>query len=100
VIADERKKIAERIKQLQPQASNRQIAKVLGTGKDTINRAVGANAPAQNEKANDSKADKTSGGANAPPLSGPVAFEVPEVTLQRLVEKHKRSDSLRVASIG
>jgi hypothetical protein len=78
-IATERKKIAERIKKLQPKVSNRQIAKVLGTGKDTINRDVGANAPAQRTKAKDNKADKTLDGANAPSaLSGAAAAKAVE----------------------
>jgi hypothetical protein len=41
---DQRQRIVKRIKELQPAASNRQIARTLGVGKDTVSRDLGANA--------------------------------------------------------
>jgi hypothetical protein len=37
-VAEQRKRIAAKIKELQPKASNRQIAKALGVGKSTVHR--------------------------------------------------------------
>ncbi len=42
-VAEQRKRIALRIKQLQPKASNRQIAKTLGVAPATIDRDVASN---------------------------------------------------------
>jgi len=73
VIAEERKAIVQRIKQLQPTVSNRQIARTLGVGHDTIDRDVGrgADAPADVNKPSQINDSKISGGANEPPaLSG------------------------------
>src|SRR5262249_29960588 len=42
VIADERKQIAQRIKELQPEVSNRQIARTLGVDEGTIRNDVAA----------------------------------------------------------
>jgi hypothetical protein len=74
-VAEQRKRVAERIKELQPKVSNRAIAKTLGVGKDTVNRDLaGANAPpAVNERRNGKDAAQLVG-ANAPlspmPASG------------------------------
>jgi hypothetical protein len=65
-----RKRIANRIKELQPKASNRKIAKTLGVGKDTVRRDTGANAPLGRRKASK---NKEGSGANAPPVSGAKA---------------------------
>jgi hypothetical protein len=37
IIAEQRKRVAKRIKELQPEASNRAIAKVVGVSHETIN---------------------------------------------------------------
>jgi N6-adenosine-specific RNA methylase IME4 len=63
---DQRQRIVKRIKELQPAASNRQIARTLGVGKDTVSRDLGANAPRGNENAKERKGAKPSSGANAP----------------------------------
>jgi len=62
-VAEARKRIASRIKQLQPTASNRAIGATLGVSKDTVRRDLGANAPGAASAANTS--DFTAG-ANAP----------------------------------
>ena len=43
--AAERKQIAQRIKDLQPDITNRQIARTLGVHHDTIDRDIGGNPP-------------------------------------------------------
>jgi hypothetical protein len=65
VIAKERKAIVLRIKELQPAVSNRQIARTLGLGHDTVDRDLGrgADAPATDENSRDRE---TNNGANAP----------------------------------
>jgi hypothetical protein len=63
---DQRQRIVKRIKELQPAASNRQIARTLGVGKDTVSRDLGANAPRGDESAKERKGAKPSAGANAP----------------------------------
>ncbi|WP_166294360.1 MT-A70 family methyltransferase [Bradyrhizobium sp. 2S1] len=67
-VAEQRKRVALKIKQLQPKASNRQIAKVLGVNRSTVDRDTGANAPPAGTKASKISAGQTSAGANAPPV--------------------------------
>jgi N6-adenosine-specific RNA methylase IME4 len=67
-LAEQRKRIAQRIKELQPAASNRQIAKVLGVNRSTVDRDTGANAPLADKKTSKINADQTDAGANAPPI--------------------------------
>jgi len=43
--AEARKRISNRIKELQPKASNRQIAKTLGVGRSSVDRDTGPNGP-------------------------------------------------------
>jgi|SRR6516165_9625655 len=47
---EQRKRIVLRIKELQPKASNRQIAKTLGVHHDTVDRDVGGNPPRRAKK--------------------------------------------------
>jgi transposase len=68
---DQRRRVVKLIKTLQPQASNRQIAKTLGVSKDTVRRDTGANAPPPAKNPNENNHAKHTTGANAPPgLSG------------------------------
>jgi N6-adenosine-specific RNA methylase IME4 len=64
--AEQRKKIAERIKALQPRVSNRQIAKTLGVGRSTIDRDTGSNGPRGKKKANENKGTNSAAGSNGP----------------------------------
>ena len=66
VNVNQRQRIVKRIKELQPAASNRQIARTLGVGKDTVSRDLGANAPRADENAKERKGAKPNAGANAP----------------------------------
>jgi N6-adenosine-specific RNA methylase IME4 len=87
--AEQRKRIAARIKELQPKASNRQIAKVLGVNRSTVDRDTGANAPRAGKKSNNSNREKTQAGANAPPaLSGPAVTS--GVQAAKIVERRTK----------
>lgn len=68
IVADQRKEFAEQVRELQPQVSNRAIAKALGVGHDTVDRDLGrgANAPDGRENANPDNGRKSGGGAYAP----------------------------------
>jgi 16S rRNA G966 N2-methylase RsmD len=66
--AETRKKIAKRIKELQPEASNRKIAKVTGVNPSTIDRDLAANAAADAQKTQDNQS--TTAANAAPQLSG------------------------------
>lgn len=71
---DQRKRIAGKIKKLQPKASMRQIARTLGVGDRTIRRDAAANAAPQAGESNNINAPNTAAAANAaPPLSGTAA---------------------------
>lgn len=81
VIATERKRIAQRIKELQPVVSNRQIARTLGVGHATINRDGGSNDPPDNGR---SRAREAPRGSNDPQaISGHDAA----VTVDRKTQK-------------
>ena len=73
VIAQERKAIVQRIKELQPDLSNRQIARTLGVADMTVGRDLATNvAPADG----DSKAIGSPGATNvAPGLTGREAAQ-------------------------
>jgi hypothetical protein len=68
-----RDQVAERIKELQPAASNRVIAKVVGVDETTIRRDTAANAASGGGKASKVKGDKVTPAANAATLSGTAA---------------------------
>jgi hypothetical protein len=76
IVADQRKKIAKRIKELQPQSANRQIAKVLGVAHQTINNDVGKDLPPKEKTAKQSKAKKEPAGKDLPPSSGAAPAEI------------------------
>ena len=92
-VAEQRKRIAARIKELQPKASNRAIAKTLGTSHQSVGRDVGPNGPAAGKKARATDEGKASLGPNgpAPPaLSGAAAakaVEAKETKEERKTEK-------------
>ncbi|WP_051346656.1 hypothetical protein [Bradyrhizobium sp. th.b2] len=90
-VAEQRKRVALRIKQLQPKVSNRAIAKSLGVNRSTVDRDTGANAPPTTRKASNINGGQTRAGANAPPvLTGAVAartVEAKESKEERQAEK-------------
>jgi N6-adenosine-specific RNA methylase IME4 len=71
-VAERRKSIAKRIKELQPKASNRQIAKTLGTSHQSVGRAVGPSGPPRAKRTNATKGGKAAGGPSGP-FSGAAA---------------------------
>jgi hypothetical protein len=77
IVAEQRKRIANRIKELQPEASNRTIAKALGVGHQTIGRDIGPNGPIDPENINENNNADAGTGPNVPPaeLSGAQAAE-------------------------
>ena len=68
-VAETRKRIAARIKSLQPKASNRQIARTLGVSHQSIGRDTGPNGPLTIENAKQSGPSTTGNGPNGPPSS-------------------------------
>jgi hypothetical protein len=60
-IVDQRKRIATRIKQLQPNVSNRRIAKVLGVSDTTIGRDLATNVAGKEENVRKIKQTNTNG---------------------------------------
>ena len=68
---DARVRIAKRIKELQPQVSNRAIGEVLGVGHSTINRDIGPSGPSGPRATAVTNTLAQNGGPNGPaPLSG------------------------------
>jgi hypothetical protein len=77
--AEARKRIANRIKQLQPVATNTAIARTLGVDKETVRRDLGANAPASPKKVSGIIKKQSEASANAPqPVSGAKAAAIVE----------------------
>jgi hypothetical protein len=67
LVAEKRKRLTRRIKGLQPEVSNRSVAKALGVHSVTIDRDVAANAAAEQGKQKESQGG---GAANAAPTLG------------------------------
>ena len=97
-LAEQRKRIAARIKELQPKASNRAIAKTLGASHQSVGRDIGPNGPHAEKKKNQINADKAGAGPNGPPaLSGAAAAKIVErrttdigTTQARRADKERR----------
>jgi N6-adenosine-specific RNA methylase IME4 len=80
-VAEERKRVAQRIKELQPKASNRKIAKVLGTSHQTINDDLaGKKLPRAGKNPSAVNEAQMFAGNNLPPsaLSGAAAAKAVE----------------------
>jgi hypothetical protein len=69
VITEDRKRIAKRIKELQPKASNRAIGRMLGVDNTTINADVGGNPPVAKHKGQQDQRDAAED--PAPPIGSP-----------------------------
>ena len=78
LIADERRQIVARIKELQPNVTNRRIAKMLGVDHQTVNNDMaGEGSPPAPEKANKANGAKNVRGESSPPrLTGRQAAGV------------------------
>lgn len=68
--AEERKRIAQRIKELQPDVTNRAISRGLGVHHSTIDEDLGGNPPPKDKNANENNDQEHKVGGNPPPLSG------------------------------
>ena len=92
-LTEQRKRLVLRIKELQPKASNRQIAKTLGVGHDTIDRDTGRGANAPRGQRNP-ESNQESAGANAPrpELTGEQAA--------KLVERRATASADRLAKVA
>jgi N6-adenosine-specific RNA methylase IME4 len=90
-LTEQRKRLVLRIKELQPQASNRQIARTLGVHHSTVGDDVGGNPPREGEKA---ESDQGSGGGNPPrrELTGEQAA--------KLVERRATASADRLAKVA
>jgi N6-adenosine-specific RNA methylase IME4 len=76
-VAEARKRIAVRIKELQPTASNRAIATSLGVNEATVRRDTASFAAPQSEKTNENNNLKIGAAANdAPTISGTAAAKL------------------------
>jgi N6-adenosine-specific RNA methylase IME4 len=97
--AESRKRIAARIKQLQPKASNRKIANTLGVGNRTIDRDVAPNGALGTKKASKINDPIVATAPNgAPALSSHEAARV--VARAERVKDQQRSTSERTATIA
>ena len=79
IVADRRKRIAQRIKELQPEASNRQVAKLLGVNPSTVDRDTAANAAPALNAVNDLTLESAANAAR--PLSGEQAARLVKAVL-------------------
>ncbi|UPK03142.1 MT-A70 family methyltransferase [Bradyrhizobium sp. 170] len=76
-VAEQRKEIAKLIKEKQPKASNRQIAKTLGVRETTVRRDVAPNgAPAGKKPSNVSEAKASAAPNGAPAIAGAAAAKL------------------------
>ena len=76
MVAEKRKRIAERIKELQPDASNRAIAQTLGVTHTTINRDSGTNVPEGDGERKQSNGAGQSSGTRVPLSGAEVARKI------------------------
>jgi N6-adenosine-specific RNA methylase IME4 len=92
--ADQRKRIAQRIKALQPAASNRAIARTLGVDDRTIRRDAAANAAPDQKTFNENNGGDRDAAANAAPreFSGERAA--------KLVERRETASADRLTKVA
>src|SRR4249920_3555784 len=77
IVADQRKRIADRIRELQPEVSNRAIARVLGVDHKTINNdTAGENSPRPGVDPQEPGQPQDGSGEFSPRLSGSEVAEL------------------------
>jgi N6-adenosine-specific RNA methylase IME4 len=98
--AEERKQIAQRIKELQPKASNRQIARTLGVSHTQVARDTGTNVPRTTAQGANGEAPEDAIGTNVPlpDVGGEQAARV--VARHERVKNHQDTVSERVAKVA
>jgi hypothetical protein len=91
------KEIAQRIKQLQPKASNRQIAKTLGVGETTVRRDAAPNgAPAGKNLSNVSEAKASTAPNGAPAIADADAAKLIARREQQRRHRQRQREGRRV----
>jgi hypothetical protein len=98
-------KIAARIKELQPEASNRQIAKVMGVDPQTINNDVAEFSARDKKKSKENKDGNHGGAENSAPatLSGAAAarsVEARETKVERQAARVETRSQRELESLG
>jgi N6-adenosine-specific RNA methylase IME4 len=96
-VAEQRKRIAVRIKELQPEVSNKQIARTLGVSDVTVGRDLATNVAPSEPTARENNASKASSATNVAALSGTEAAkrvmnfeEAPSRRAERRAERLQR----------
>jgi N6-adenosine-specific RNA methylase IME4 len=98
-LAEQRRRIALKIKQLQPKASNRAIAKVVGADERTVRRDTAAIAAPTAKTSNKINEQKTSTAANAAPvIAGAAAAKL--VARRENVEDRRDERLAKIAEIA
>ena len=92
IVADQRKRIAQRIKELQPEASNRQVAKLLGVNPSTVDRDTAANAVPSAKMSNDDSVNESTAAAFA---ASPLPTSVSGADAAALVDRKERAEQRR-----
>jgi N6-adenosine-specific RNA methylase IME4 len=107
IVADQRKRLAKRIKELQPEASQRTIAKVIGVDESTVRADLGGagNPAPHSEKDNVFNARETSSAGNPAPrgereiLEAAKLIRVDKIEQKRAI-KIAETDKLRERNAG
>jgi hypothetical protein len=98
VAAQDRKEIAALIKQLEPKASNRKIAKTLGITHTTVNKDVGKKFPEKATKTRKGASATGDGGNKFPTVSGAQAARV--VARHERVKDQQETVSERITKVA
>lgn len=96
--AEQRQRIAARIKALQPAVSNRQIARTLGVNHVTVSRDLaGDNSPPTAKKTNENKSASEANGDNSPltDLTGADVAKLAEKQIKRVERQQEREATPR-----
>jgi N6-adenosine-specific RNA methylase IME4 len=92
VVTEQRQEFVQRVKELQPEVSNRAIAGALGVHHDTIDRAArGGNPPAERR---DAKQGRKAAGGNPPPGAADGRRDA-RIIVQRDEREERREDKLK-----
>jgi N6-adenosine-specific RNA methylase IME4 len=93
-VAEQRKRIALRIKELQPDASNRQIATTLGVDEKTIRNDIAENSAPSDKNSNENNVASKANAEN----SAPVEFSGERAA--KLVERRQTASADRLAKVA
>ncbi len=101
---EERKQIAELIKGLQPKASQRAIADMVGAGKSTIARdmgqkEIGPNGPYDDDVSGEKEKETGPNGPPTPPAIPPDDYDAVEKEQKRQLKEIRREEKRRAATV-